>query len=73
MANKVTQIVKRATQFLTEVRTEMSKVVWPSYAEFIGSTMVVLLIVCAFSIYLGAIDVVLSKVAEQIFVAYGMR
>lgn len=43
-------------QFLKEVRTELSRVEWPKPDEFIGATIVTLLLVLFFSIYLGLID-----------------
>jgi preprotein translocase SecE subunit len=63
--------VTKALQFFHEVRIEFSKVVWPKFNEFVGSTLVVLLLVCAFAIYLGAIDLAFSKLAKYIFKLYG--
>ena len=56
--------------FLREVRAELLKVVWPKYDEFVGSTIVVLLLVCAFAIYLGGVDLGLSQLARYIFKLY---
>jgi len=63
--------MKSALQFLREVKYELSKVIWPKPDEFIGSTIVVLLLVCAFAIYLGVIDLGLSRLAKEIFKMYG--
>ncbi len=57
--------------FLKGVRLELIKVVWPKFDEFIGSTIVVLVIVCAFAIYLGVVDLMFSKLARYIFTLYG--
>ena len=54
-------------QFLQEVQREFSKVVWPTKSELMGSTAVVLLLVLFFSIYLGAVDFILSTLAARIF------
>lgn len=43
-------------QFFKEVKAEMSKVKWPTVPDFVGSTIVVLIIMVVFSIYLGFID-----------------
>ena len=43
-------------QFLKEVRTELSRVEWPKPDEFIGATIVTLLLVLFFTVYLGLID-----------------
>jgi preprotein translocase subunit SecE len=60
-------IISSSKQFLHEVRVEMSKVVWPSRSEFIGSTIVVLVLVAFFAVYLGFLDAVLSGVIQYIF------
>lgn len=59
--------MKEIQQFLKEVKLEFSKILWPSTNELIGSLIVVLLLVIAFSIYLGAVDYVFYRLAEQIF------
>ena len=46
----------KVVQFLKEVRAEMARVEWPKRDEFIGATIVTLLLVTFFTIYLGAID-----------------
>jgi preprotein translocase subunit SecE len=58
-------------QFLQGVRSELSKVEWPSFQEFVGSTLIVLVLVLFFAIYLGIIDLGLSKLAKYIFTVYG--
>ncbi|HEB41988.1 MAG TPA: preprotein translocase subunit SecE [Candidatus Dependentiae bacterium] len=63
--------MKNMMQFLQDVKIEMTKVVWPKFDEFIGSTIIVLVLVCAFAIYLGSIDFVFSKFARYIFKLYG--
>ena len=44
------------TQFVKEVHLELSKVTWPKFNEWVGSTVVVLLLMSFFSIYLGLVD-----------------
>jgi preprotein translocase subunit SecE len=61
------------TRFLGEVRAEMAKVVWPKMNELVGSTVVVLLIVAAFTVYLGSVDFVLARITELIFLRNGMQ
>lgn len=60
-------MLKDVQRFYSEVRAEFAKVVWPSYDELIGSTIVVLVLVVAFSIYLGATDWVFYHLAQKIF------
>jgi len=59
--------MKNVNQFLKEVRLELSKIVWPSTQELIGSLIIVLILVTAFAVYLGVVDLVFYKVAEQLF------
>lgn len=64
--------MKNVTEFVGQVRAELSKVVWPKRAELMGSVLVVLVLVVAFSLYLGVVDMCLSWAAQWIFVRYGM-
>ena len=64
--------MKNIIQFLIEVRSELAKVEWPKWNEFIGSTVVVLLIVVAFSIYLVFVDFGFSRLARIVFKSYGL-
>ena len=59
--------IKSGMQFLTEVNREFSRVVWPSKNDLLGSTIVVLMVVVFFSIYLGCVDFIFSRLANIIF------
>ena len=48
-------------QFFREVRVETKKVTWPSRKETIASTSVVLVTVFIVAIYLGLVDLGLSR------------
>lgn len=63
--------MKDIVQFLSEVRIELNKVVWPKYDDWVGSTIIVLVLVAIFSVYLGLIDFGFSKLASFIFKSYG--
>ena len=67
---KKKKMIKNVTQFVKEVQLELSKVTWPKFAEFIGSTIVVLVLVTFFSVYLGLIDLGLSELMQRIFKLY---
>lgn len=62
---------KNVVQFLQEVKIEISKIIWPKFEEFVGSTIVVLFLVCVFAIYLGTVDLGFAKLASYIFRIYG--
>ncbi|MCH7761097.1 preprotein translocase subunit SecE [candidate division TA06 bacterium] len=49
-------------QFVQEVRIELGKVTWPSREEMIGSTGVVILVSIMMSLFIGSIDIILSKI-----------
>lgn len=63
-------MIKNVTQFVKEVHVELSKVSWPKFDEFIGSTIVVLVLVTFFSVYLGLIDLGLSELMRRVFKLY---
>lgn len=58
-------------RFFREVKSELQKVVWPSWSEWVGSTIVVLFLVFLFSIFLGVIDAVFAQAAKYVFKWYG--
>ena len=57
-------------QFLNEVKLELTKVVWPKFNEWVGSTIIVLVIVVAFAVYLGLVDTVVFKLIKRVMQAY---
>jgi preprotein translocase subunit SecE len=59
-------MVAKAIQFLLEVRGEVKKVTWPSKKEAMGGTAVVLVVVLIMAVFLGLVDVLLSKIIEAL-------
>ena len=53
---------KRWMNFLSEVRRELGTVSWPTRDATIGSTVVVLIAVFIIGIFLGVLDLGLSRV-----------
>ncbi len=53
-------------EFLGGVKSEFSKVVWPTMSDLVGSTMVVLSLVFAFSLYLGGLDFCFTHLMEKV-------
>jgi len=49
-------MIKDVTQFVKDVQLELSKVTWPKFNEFVGSTIIALLLMSFFAIYLGLVD-----------------
>ena len=54
-------MIAKVKKFLSEVKIEIKKVVFPSKDELIGSTWVVIITVLLISIFLGIVDLGLSK------------
>jgi preprotein translocase subunit SecE len=54
-------MINKVKQFLGEVKIEIKKVVFPSKDELIGSTWVVIITVLVISIFLGIVDLGLSR------------
>ena len=60
-----------ARTFLVEVRNEMRRVTWPSRREVYATTLVVILVSAFFGLYVSLLDVVLQRVVNGIFKAFG--
>jgi len=63
--------VRDIMRFFREVRVELSKVVWPKFDEFVGSTLIVLFLVGVFAVYLGAVDRVLTWLVKYLLDLFG--
>jgi preprotein translocase subunit SecE len=61
-------VIQKIKNFLREVKIEINKVIFPSKEEVIGSTKVVIVAVIIISIFLGVIDLALSKFVASIVV-----
>ena len=61
----------RAKRFLTDVRSELSRVTWPTRREVWATTIVVILTSMLFGIYLYIVDVGLSAFMNWAFKTFG--
>ena len=52
--------------YLNEVGLELKKVAWPTRQEMIGSAAAVIILVMTLAIFIGACDVVLSKIVDLV-------
>lgn len=52
--------------FIKEARTELGRVVWPTRAETIRLTLVVIGVSVGFGLFIGGLDIVLVKLTELI-------
>ena len=58
--------MQKITSFPESVKIELGKVTWPTRKETIATTGVVVMIVFLISLYLGACDIILSKMMRLI-------
>jgi len=54
-------LIKKIKEFFKEVKIEIKKVIFPTKDELIGSTWVVIVTVLVISLFLGVVDLGLSK------------
>ena len=57
---------QRWKKFLGEVRMELRRTTWPSRNEVRNTTVVVLVTVFIFAAFLGMMDLVLSRVLQEV-------
>ncbi len=63
---KIKLFMNKAIQFLSQAKAELKKVTWPTRKQTLASTGVVMIIVAIMALYLGIIDVILSKLVKFI-------
>lgn len=63
--------LKTIPTFLSEVRSELKKVTFPSRDEVMGTTVVVVVASFVFAVYLFVADVVILKAYQGIFRVLG--
>lgn len=59
-------MMQKIKEFFREVKIEIKKVVYPNRDELIGSTWVVIITVILVSIFLGGVDLGLSKIVSRL-------
>ena len=59
-------MLRRVRQFFHDVRTELSRITWPTRPATLKSTGVVLVFTLIMAVYLGLIDLGLSNLVEWI-------
>jgi preprotein translocase subunit SecE len=64
LKDRAAGVVQSISQYVREVRVELSKVTWPSRRDTLASTSVVLIIVILIAIFLGIVDLGLSRILK---------
>jgi preprotein translocase subunit SecE len=70
-AEKIKDWAQSAKQFYTDVRSEMKKVSWPPRQEVVGTTIVVVVAVFFFGLYLGLVDYLLTLGLNWVLTYFG--
>ncbi len=60
-------MIKSATKFLQDVRSEMSKVSWPTRQELKGQTWIVIIVSFFFALFIFIVDHILSWLLNLIY------
>ena len=60
-------VIDTVKTFFSEVVTEMKKVSWPTRKEVRDTTVVVIIAVIIFGVYLFVIDLALQTILQQIY------
>jgi preprotein translocase subunit SecE len=60
-------VIQKPISFLKEVRAELGKVAWSTRQELIDSTIVVIVTTAIMTVFIGIIDVLLSKLLTVMF------
>ena len=60
-------MIKKIGSFFGEVRGELAKVSWSTREELIGSTIVVLTLTALLTIFIGFVDLSLTKILSIVF------
>jgi preprotein translocase subunit SecE len=63
---KLNEILTRVKRFLSEARTELKKVTWPTRKQALASTAVVIVVVIIVSVFLSLVDLGLTKIIKLI-------
>lgn len=60
-------MIERIKLFLSETRTELKKVTWPTREELRESTYVVIVSTFIVTIFIGVVDQILSRIIRLVF------
>ena len=59
-------LFKKIAQWFKETKSELKKVVWPSFKQVVNNTFVVLVVVIATAILIGLFDLIFKALAGLI-------
>ncbi|MDA3903046.1 MAG: preprotein translocase subunit SecE [Desulfuromusa sp.] len=59
-------MIGKLNEFFANVKVELKKVTWPSKKDAYASTMVVIVLVMLSAVFLGGVDLILSRLIRLI-------
>ena len=59
-------IFSKVTKYLREVRSEMTKVTWPTRGQTVKMTLMVIVVSVVIGVFIGSLDILLSRIAGAI-------
>ncbi len=65
--DRIMNIFRKTSGFLGEVKTELGKVSWSTRQEIMGATVVVISITAIMAVFIGIVDLFLSKILSMVF------
>jgi len=63
---KIKLMISKIKRFLREAKVELKKVTWPTPKEALASTSVVIVVVIIVSLFLGVVDMGLTKIIRLV-------
>ncbi len=57
-------------RYFKEVRSELSKVIWPTREQAINLTLIVLVVMVVMALFLGGVDVIFSGLIQLLIGAF---
>lgn len=64
-------MLKRVKSFMSDVKAETKKVTWPSRKEVYSTTIVVLIAIFVFSVFLYIVDIGLQHIVTSVLKYFG--
>jgi preprotein translocase subunit SecE len=59
-------MIGNVNEFLANVKAELKKVTWPTRKDTYASTLIVIVLVLFSAVYLGGVDIILSRLIQLI-------
>jgi len=59
-------MIAKTNEFLANVKAELKKVTWPTRKDTYASSLVVIVLVLVCAVYLGGVDLILSRLIRMI-------